>query len=361
MRILLRLSEAKLGAACRTDHLAHCHGQVGLVVQHFDALEPVVVVGHGHIVQGEGGHAVVGEVLLRHGCRDLPAAVGAEVETEHHIARANPAVHALEDRRLNELIGDVCRIGRRHGRLGVGEHLPLPIHEQRVGFGDALPPLVAVHGPVPAAHRGQTGSGLFTDGLEFLEVAGAQLGRCVPAIRERMHHHIGHVGIGGDAEQGMQVILLTVNTAAAHQAHEVQSPAFFLGRRQRFLQDRLGGDGPVRHGAVDPEQVLVDDAPGADVEVPHFAVAHLAFGQAHGLTVGGQGGVGMLVHQPIETGRGGHMHGVVGIGLSDAPAVEDDEGGLVGHGGAKVSFTPSASPALFPSCQQGEWNPLRAP
>ena len=132
VRVLLGLGQPELGSAGHTDHLTHRHRQVGLVVQHLDALEPVVVVGHGHIVQGEGGHAVVGEVLLRQGRRDLPAAVGAEVEAEDHVTRANPAVHALEDRRLDEFVGDVCRIGRRHGRLGVGEGLPLTVHEQRV-------------------------------------------------------------------------------------------------------------------------------------------------------------------------------------------------------------------------------------
>ncbi len=34
-------------------------------------------------------------------------------------------------------------------------------------------------------------------------------------------------------------------------------------------------------GGAAPLEVLVDNPPGADVQVPNFAIAHLAFGQAH--------------------------------------------------------------------------------
>ena len=116
---------------------------------------------------------------------------------------------------------------------------------------------------------------------------------------------------------------------------------------------------PSATARIDAEQVLIDDAAGPDVEVTHLVVAHLPFGQANVLTVGGERGVGVDRQQAIKARRGGHMHGVVTVGAADSPAVEDDEGGLVGHRGAKVSPDGLRHSRLSSSSQQEGWDPSR--
>ena len=105
--------------------------------------------------------------------------------------------------------------------------------------------------------------------------------------------------VSGPLQQPTQMVDVAVDAAVGDQSHEVDASAVGLGVGDGVLECLNFEEGPVADGEADAGEVLVDDAPGADVEVPHFAVAHLAFGQAHGLTVGGQGGVGMLLHQPI--------------------------------------------------------------
>ena len=294
VRVFLGLGQPELGAPGRADHLAHRHRQVGLVVEHLHALEPLVVVGHRDVVQIQGRHGVLGEILLGQGRGDLPAPVGPEIEAEHDIPRTDSAVHSVEDRRLHELVGDFCSVGGGHGRCRIWKSIPPPVNQQVVGLGDALPPLVPVHRPVPAANGGEPSAGLGTDGLKLLEVSRAELGRRVPTIGEGVDHHIGHLGIGGDAQQGVQVVLLAVDAPAAHQPHEVEPTALLLGGRQGLLEHGLGGDGPIRNGPVDAKQILIDNAAGPDVEVAHFAVAHLPRGQADVLTVRGERGVGVI-------------------------------------------------------------------
>ena len=167
-----------------------------------------------------------------------------------------------------------------------------------------------------------------------------------------MDHHVGHLGIGGDAQQGVEVVLLAVDAPTAHQPHQVEPTALLLGGGQCLLEHGLGGDGPVGDGSVDAEQILIDNAASPDVEVAHFAVAHLPFRQADVFTVRGECGVGVVRQQAIEARRGGDMHGVVAVGAADSPAVEDDEGGLVGHRGAKVSPEVPLRSRISSSSQQ---------
>ncbi len=74
-----------------------------------------------------------------------------------------------------------------------------------------LPPLVAVHGVVPADHRGDLAdTDLLDRGQQLLQVAGAGLGVRITAIAEEVNEDLGNSVCLGDLEQGIQVLLLRV-------------------------------------------------------------------------------------------------------------------------------------------------------
>ena len=50
-----------------------------------------------------------------------------------------------------------------------------------------------------------------------------------------------------------------------------------------FIGSRVFRQAAVFAGAVDACELLVDDSPGPDVQVPDFRIAHLPLRQPHGL------------------------------------------------------------------------------
>jgi len=78
---------------------------------------------------------------------------------------------------------------------------------------------------------------------------------------------------------------------------------------------------------VDACDVLVDDAPRADVHVADLAVAHLSRRQTDVALGGIDAGVRPGAEQAVEVGGAGQRHGVVVARLATAEAVEDDQQG----------------------------------
>ncbi len=93
-----------------------------------------------------------------------------------------------------------------------------------------------------------------------------------------MDEDLFHLFLLGHFEQREQVIDVGVHAAIAEQAQEMQlalAAALHGLLEQRHLFQLLVGD-----QKIDARDVHVHDAAGADIHVAHFAVAHLAFGQA---------------------------------------------------------------------------------
>src|SRR5205823_3627783 len=86
------------------------------------------------------------------------------------------------------------------------------------------------------------------------------------------------------------------------------------------LEDRA-----ARDRAVHALEVLVEDPPGSDRQVPDLRVAHLPRRQADGLSGGLEGRVRICAPEPVEHGRVRELDRVPRAGRGAAPAVEDDE------------------------------------
>ena len=70
---------------------------------------------------------------------------------------------------------------------------------------------------------------------------------------------------------------------------------------------------------------MVEDAAGADRQVPDLRVAHLALGQPDRLAASLRASCAGTRPEPVEHRRRGELDGVPRAGRRAAPAVEDDE------------------------------------
>ena len=90
----------------------------------------------------------------------------------------------------------------------------------------------------------------------------------------------------------------------------------------------VAADGASFEGFIDADDFLVDDAPGSDVLVADFAIAHDSWGDADVETAGGQFGPGPILAEIVGYRRIGQLDGVervvFGIVIG-SPAIADDE------------------------------------
>ena len=133
----------------------------------------------------------------------------------------------------------------------------------------------------------------------------------------------------------MKVCLLTVHPTLAYKPHQMQTSACFFGQSQRLLQGRFCSQGPIGDRTVNAQQVLINDSPRSNIQVPNLTVAHLALRQAYLLAMGRQTRMWMVLYDPIKTGRLCHMYGIVVVGLTHSPTIQNDERSFF-HCAAKV-------------------------
>ena len=89
---------------------------------------------------------------------------------------------------------------------------------------------------------------------------------------------------------------------------------------RRVLEERTVADRDV-HAL----EILEQDPTGADCEMTDLGVAHLALGQAHGLTRCLQGRVRIAAPEPVEDRCLRELDRIARPGRRAAPTVEDDE------------------------------------
>ena len=326
--VLLGLGDAQLGHAQVGDILAHDVGQVHRGIGHLAVGHGGVVLGHADVVDGEAAipplEAV--ELVVHEDAGHLAGAVRPEVD-EHHRVPFGHAAALAGDAGHHELVGDAVGIAALDALFPVAGLLALAVDKGGVGFLLAVPVLVAVHGVVAAGDGGDLAD---ADGvqlvLDVLQEALAVVGVGVAAVHDGMDVHVfGAQGLG-HIQQAEQVLLMAVDAAGAHQAHEVDGLARVDGRLHVADQDGVLLHLTVLDGLGDQGQLLVDDAARADVGVAYLRVAHLAVGQAHAHPRRTDGDMGAGGEQVVDIGGLGGGDGVaIGLVRHPAEAVKDAE------------------------------------
>ncbi len=161
--------------------------------------------------------------------------------------------------------------------------------------------------------------------LQFVHKTRAAFRIAVAAVGERLYEASWRAPFFYNIDQCLEVVDVRVHAAVADEADEVDG--FIIGFgiidgcQQRFVVVQFA----FAHGFIDACQFLPHDAAGADIEVTHFRVAHLAFGQAHVFAVRDEGTVRVLLHQTVEKGRICLIYSVCAVFWTESPAVEDEE------------------------------------
>ena len=186
-----------------------------------------------------------------------------------------------EDHRLQKLIpaglGGISR-GNCFTR-GIGAFLSSSEHNGIPGEFVAFPAAVTIHREITTDHCRNRRPGRLQILCELRQISRPALWRSIAAIRDRMHQHFPASRRLGGSTNGHQMILMTVHSPIADQTQQVQPMPLGLG--ESLLQYRITRQGILTDGLVDARQVLINNPPRAQIEVPHFTVAHLPGWQTH--------------------------------------------------------------------------------
>ena len=122
------------------------------------------------------------------------------------------------------------------------------------------------------------------------------------------------------------VVSVAVDTAGAHQAHQVDGLACLNGSLHVLDQHGVLEHLTVPDGLGDEGQLLINNTASAHVGVAHLRVAHLTIGQADSHAGGLDGGHGVVGKDLVQIRFVGGGHGVaVGLVRCPAEAVHDAE------------------------------------
>ena len=221
----------------------------------------------------------------------LPGAVGAEVEEDDGVViadrsnRLSASRHArpliYHNDRLDELIGHAAVIACAH--RGNRIHHPLrgiSVNHRTIGALDALPAVIAIHGVVAARDAGDRAHVVFGKRvLQLIEKLGAAVWRRVAPVHETVHENPLNLLFASQLQESEEMVNVRMHATVAQQSNQVE--LFFAATRHCFDQQRIAKEFTVADHQVEPRAIHLNDAPRADIEMAHFAVAHLSIGQAH--------------------------------------------------------------------------------
>ena len=158
--------------------------------------------------------------------------------------------------------------------------------------------------------------------LQLLQIADRGLRRRVAAIEEGMHRDL-HPGIGDDAGQRRDLVLMRMHPAGRDQPHHMRGAAAFLELADELLQGRQVRDLAFGERLVDARQILQHDPARPDIGVADLGIAHLAVGQPDIVLARIELGVRPAAHQLVPDRGFGPADRIIGAVRPLAPAVED--------------------------------------
>ena len=291
--ILLGLGRVQLLEALAADVFAQCVLYVLLGEENVQALERCVVRSHAVVLQaGYGLHALFRHVLLCEDDGQFLGPVVAVVVEDDDVALLDASVDVGVDEGLHEFVGVLMLLGvavvaSLHGLYHVGALPALALDELVVGHLDAVPALVAVHGIESAYDAGYGSCAYLVDVL--LQVGDEALARLrvgVASVHEAVYVAVLYAILLGYVYQFQDVAEAGVYAACGREAHEVYGVPGLLGIAVCRLYLGVLQYAAVGTGSVDFHEVLVYDAAGSDVEMPHLRVAHLSVGQTNVFAAG---------------------------------------------------------------------------
>jgi hypothetical protein len=219
--------------------------------------------------------------------RNLAHAVGAKIKTDTGIIiadlRQRLATRVGANERHHELVGHsfVVRLLHPLHRIGVCTALGLAFDHGAVGLRDALPATVAVHRIVAAVDSGDLAGVILAHLLlQLFQIAGAIRGQSVAAIHERVHEDAIDSLLFCHFQERVQMFLPRMHAAIGDEPEQMQFAPADAGIFHPFNEHGMREELTILNHQVNARDIHMHNAPGADIQMPDFAVAHLPFGQS---------------------------------------------------------------------------------
>ncbi len=288
-------------------------------------------------LDGEGAREGV-KVLQVQRPRQLARAILAEVVADDRVVGGHFERFAALRRhaeRADELVGFAAVVQLRHLFHHAGHRGRLRLHDGAVGRLNAVPAAVAVHRVVAAADGGHPRfAGIIRQvAQQAVQEALGRIGAGVAPVQHRVHRHAFDAGVRRRLQQREQVRDVRMHAAIGQQADEVQHRPGLGGFGEDLRERGMGLELAARDHLVNARQRLDDAAAGAEVEVAHLGVAHLAGREAHRDAHAVQQRPRIVAQQAVPVGGVGQLNGVAGGVAAVAPPVQYQQYRRLGHRG----------------------------
>ncbi len=291
MGVLFGFRNAQLLQSRRRGHLAQ--RVLGRPAQKgHRQIKRCVIFGHTAVMQlRKFRSGKLSKISLGEGPRNLPRPVSPEVEENHRVAVQQAAILIRRQIRLHKFIRHPsviaglqgCRQIRRPRRVGFTQHQRAP------GSLHPIPTLISIHRPKTAANQPRlTIAGLGKMSQQLLQITQTAGGRHIAPIQKAMHVSFRHSLLLSQLQQSQQMLKMAMHAAVGKQAQQVQAASFGLSRLTGSQQLRILSKIPVGYGLINGRQILVNHSACANIQMPHFGIAHQPRRQAHRQTTSRQ-------------------------------------------------------------------------
>jgi len=141
-----------------------------------------------------------------------------------------------------------------------------------------------------------------------------------------VHGDAGNLEPNPELEAGQEVRVHGMHASVAHQAGQVQRAPGCPERRAQLEKGREAEELTARNVLGDPHQILGNHAAGAEIQMTHFAVAHLSLGESYRETAGVEERAGRGIPQTVPDRSVAELDGVALAFRAVSPAIQDHQG-----------------------------------
>jgi len=166
------------------------------------------------------------------------------------------------------------------------------------------PALSACHGPSRSSARRRSG---------------------IAPVHERVHENPRQSIFARRPQQGVQVLLVRVHAAIGHQPEQMQLPSALARPSHRLHDRRHRVERICRNQRVNARDVHLHNAPRTNIQMAHFAVAHLPVRQTDKMFRCADQRVGKFTQQLVVSRFARQRNGVVRCFSTVTPSVEDGQ------------------------------------
>ena len=156
------------------------------------------------------------------------------------------------------------------------------VYQRAVCLFYTLPPVVTVHHIITAHDCRRLSYANFAHfRFQFFHIFFSGSRRRISSIQETVYVYFGNPLSLCQFQQPVEMLVMAVDAAVRYQSHQMQGRIIgfhiLAGRQQDFVFKKV----PVLDRLGDLGQILINNAPGAHIQMAHLRISHLSFGKSY--------------------------------------------------------------------------------